>query len=138
MKRNLRIQSAVICDDIRHETTGKTILIGAYAGDLVFKAAGKAPYQIVKALWVQAEYISESEVIAELLVTYNGKKVMQARQPLPGGNKGKIIAIPAHRVSFGVSAPGSLEVKFREEGQSRWKVILRQPVRYRDSDPPTA
>lgn len=133
---DLRIQSAVICEDVRKEQSGKTILLGVYAGDMVFVTNSSGPFPTQKILWVQAECLSNESTMAEFQISYNDKELMTVKQESPSGKKGRVFAFPITRIGMSVEAPASLDVKFREPG-GRWKKILRQPIKFQSS-PPTA
>ena len=100
------INAVVVCDDIRREITGKDILIGVYAGNIVVP---QFPFKIRLAFWVEYEAERAGEHIIKLRLTYSGRTpaevTINAQIPAPG-----MAAMPIAGLEVNGDAPGELSI----------------------------
>lgn len=131
MPNKLRIQSALICGDIRQESNGTTFLVGIYSGDMVF--SGEPIYHTKQSLWLQMEALYNDACLLKIRGTFNNKKEIFSKDFGINSNiKGKIFSLSYKDIDLHFESVGILRVDVREEG-GRWRKILTQNVIAREN-----
>lgn len=130
-ERGFRIDSLLLCDDIRKEDNGKAIIIGVYTGDIVVP---KFPAALMLSIWLQghAEEDAESFSLRPELVTESGSDPKTSDTPFSGTGKIKVSAgdefiIVTEKVVAQVLEPGhiSMWMKF---GDKEWFELIRKKI----------
>lgn len=73
MSVDLKIETAVLCDDVRLEINGKLILIGVYTGDVVIP---KFPNSVSVMLFLMGQVISGGQIAPRVKVTDDSGTVL--------------------------------------------------------------
>lgn len=132
----LKIKSALVCDLVRVENTGKHIIIGVYTGDIVF---GERPGRIIPTFWIElVPFIQGGTMNLEARVdTPAGKAAQRADISLPVTNeKMALLIISTKRLE--ITRPGFLRLSLRPKNGRRWTNVLSKEVQFLDSLPPSA
>jgi len=130
----LETTAAIICDNVRHEVTGKQILIGVYTGTILVPSF---PAALTLALWLEQEPRRTGTVpFSVRLATDRGTVLFSAEMEF------EILAAeePATLVFGGIRVPltdpCALHVEVRE-GDAAWRTVKRKRVARRP-DPESA
>jgi hypothetical protein len=118
------IKSAIVCDLVRTEDTGKQILIGVYVGDI---SVSHIPSKINLTFWVDIAAIPNAEEIE-----------LEVRFDVPGADKPSLtsmfLALESEQnnllileATFDVLIPGPLVVSLRRQG-GRWIKALTKNI----------
>lgn len=122
---SIKVETALLCDDIRQEVSGKYILIGFYSGDVLVK---RMPIEIPMAFLIMLSHPATP-------ATYS----LEVRLDLPGLKRSEIMRTEISNETQALSAlelrvpniqfkePGRFRLLFREQGQ-RWKTIIAKNV----------
>jgi hypothetical protein len=95
---------AIFCDDIRVETSGKLLVIGAYTSDLI---ARSLPTDLTLTIWVRVYGLPEGVHKNTLALTLNGEEVFSADGELVMGKDMFVVEAVAH-AAFEAKGPGEL------------------------------
>ena len=114
----------VVCDDIRREASGKDILIGTYAGNIV---VAQYPFKIRLAFWVEYQADRAGEHVIKLRVTYSGKApgevTINAQIPESG-----TVTLPLTGLEVNGDAAGELTIDHLSDEQD-WQRVKTITVR---------
>jgi hypothetical protein len=131
----LKIRSALLCDLIRTEDTGKQILIGVYTGSVIFKAQ---PGMLLPSFWIEfippsqnASFEVEIKIEAPGLKkpqTATAKGTIEPRKPV-------VLAFTASPLE--ITQSGFLKLSMRPKG-GRWQNVLIKELEFLDSAPPAS
>jgi hypothetical protein len=131
----LKIRSAIVCDFVRTEDTGKHILIGVYTGDIIF---ARFPATFSPTYWLDLKpSVRDAEIEVEAKIDVPG-----AKKPIIGTlkmNVGQqdtgilVLSVPPIQIT----APGKLQFSIRSKGE-RWTRALSKEVRLKESASPSA
>lgn len=111
----MKIESAFFCDDVRQETNGKLIFIGAYSQDIILQSF---PSNLMLHLIICAKIGSAGPLKMEVEGTLNRQKIMGGELEMQIGKAGfGFLPIPIPTLA---TAAGKLAVRIRESGE-RWK-----------------
>lgn len=122
----MKIESVILCDDIRVEDTRKHLLIGVYLNDVVVSQFDAA---LIFRLWVQ--FYPDKEGDLSLEVRMKGTAI--DKSPLFRGiinidKKDELATLRLPQMPIIVTREGELEFQIREKGK-RWKTAKRISVR---------
>lgn len=126
----LRIDYAVLCDEIRKEDSGKLILIGVYSGDVMLKSF---PGKVALAAYVLGEALGQGEATIELKYSFkplSGKSkniLLRGRLSVDRLDQTREFTSPISRVPIEFTEPGTLSLDYRLDN-GRWRNILRKNV----------
>ena len=129
----LKPLSAVVCDEVRRETDGKDIIIGAYGGDIL---VGVFPTPLVLSLWISLETPGAGDIKADIRIVNSKKEVLaevKGIMTLDGRSQRSSLFTP--RLRFSVDKSTELRFQFRI-GDGRWKTVVSRNVRLRSSSGP--
>lgn len=127
----IRILNAIICDQVRQETTGKVILIGIYGPKLATDAKPSANATIGLCLWMEAEIPANQTCKAEIQAAIEAALGVEERKAF-----GQEIEIPAQAISFQqitiqfpcrIDFAHTLRFEIREPGKD-WHVLRRLEI----------
>lgn len=130
----LDVRSALLCDLIRTEDTGKQILIGVYAGNVIFKSR---PATLAPSFWI--EFVPP---------TQNSGFEVELKIEAPGMTKpqtatAKGVIEPRRAAVLAFSAPpleitqaGVLKLSMRPKG-GRWQKVLAKEVEFAEAAAPS-
>lgn len=122
----MKIESVILCDDIRVEDTRKHLLIGVYLNDVVVSQFDAA---LIFRLWVQ--FYPDKEGDLSLEVRMKGTAI--DKSPLFRGiinidKKDELATLRLPQMPIIVTREGELEFQIREKGK-RWKTAKSISVR---------
>lgn len=125
-----KISSAVLCDFIRTENTGKHILIGVYARTVEFTSF---PQVFAATTYIELE-VERGPIDLEFKVDFPGqKKEKIATRPLASAEGP--VSIIMGIAPFEIIGPGLLRLRMRARGARRWIQVLTKEIKLRSSDP---
>ena len=118
------ITAVVVCDDIRREITGKDLIIGAYASNIVLT---QFPFKIRLAFWVEYQAERAGEHLIKLRMTYTGKTpadvTINAQIPEAG-----MATMPLIGLEVNGDAPGVLRIDHFTDDEE-WHCVKTVTVR---------
>lgn len=123
---NIEVRSSVICDQIRREDNGKSILIGVYAGDLI---ANILPAVTILSFWVLTHADKAGPMAIEFRVLgVNGdllaEFVVQGEYAAKGFG-----SIPSPALPLQLAGPGWLKFEWRPKGTDDWRQFAELEIR---------
>lgn len=126
-----KITGAIVCDDIRHEVTGKQIIIGVYNTDMRLQAL---PVTITLCLWAQVENLRASDSKFEFRCDLAGKTVVSGDIgiKLPEGSTRASLPIGPFPVT--IEKAGKLRFSLKFEGSKKWQTATEIDVQL--AEPP--
>lgn len=122
------ILSAIVCDHVRVEATGKHILIGVYTTDIVVP---RLPIELPLMLWLQIDGDGDGENETD----YEFRFAFAARDKVKGGftvsrsNASERVAVPLGHLPVEFDEEGELRVDLRIAGAGRWRNHVKLPVK---------
>jgi hypothetical protein len=122
---SVKFVHCVVCDDVRNEANGKTIVIGAYTAGLTL---GRIPDDIFCCLWVSVIWSGEGELPVEF-------RVLNPSNRLAGGSKatyrsiyrGYESTITLRNLRVHVDSEGTYDIQARSFNQE-WESLRRLPI----------
>jgi hypothetical protein len=130
----LKVRNAVVCDLVRTEDTGKHILIGVYAGAILFDAF---PARFAPAFWLEVAPPDQEEINIQFKLDAPVAKklnVLTATLPLAEPVVGALVVNPT---LIEIIKPGRLALSVRLVGQ-RWTEVLAKDLDLKPSAPPAS
>ena len=128
----LKIRSALLCDLVRTEDTGKHILIGVYTGGIAFEAL---PAVFAGTAWVEFDSpVQDGEIKVEIRT-----EAPELEKPRLGSatlsieQEGSVLVLVGIQ-PIAVSAPGQLRLFMRLKGE-RWTQVLAKNFELRAPPP---
>lgn len=126
---NLRILSAVICDDVRAEDNGKELLIGVYSGTITVHAIPSLPLPL--RCWInmkiEGPYATRLQFRA---IDHNNEEMYRSETDTKTDDEvgeGSIILGP---ILFSLKDPkGYLKIDYKE-GERDWLNVITKMTRY--------
>ncbi|MCC0013847.1 MAG: hypothetical protein H6881_08220 [Rhodobiaceae bacterium] len=120
-----KVESIILCEDVRKEITNKEILIGVYSGNIVVKSY---PTMLRLNLWV------------ELLPDSIGERSLHLKVDTPSGNPPIEIdfkmdvndqitpgAVTIPKLAMNIERDGEIVISFKEN-DGEWAVVKRKKV----------
>lgn len=128
--RKIKINCAVICDDIRRENNGKDILIGAYSSMIVVHALPTLALPLK--CWISLEFRGPNVIKTTFKATdHNKQKIFEQTTNMGTDEKlgsGSFFFGP---IFFSLREPkGHLDIDFKEE-DDEWRRIITKEIIYR-------
>jgi hypothetical protein len=131
---SLEITSAILCDLVRTEDTGKQILIGVYTGDVLFE---RFPAAFAPTFWIGFKpSIQNAEMEFELRIEAPGPnkpRINPFKLPI---ERQKTVLLVVSVEKLEITGPGPLRFSIRLKG-GRWTQVLSKDVALKKSEPPT-
>jgi len=129
-KPPVKLDYAVLCDEIRKESNGKLFLIGVYTGDIL---VSDFPAQLALSALLHGFAYEKGEYLFEiryrLAFADSEKTVVQAKGKIQAQRSAPSeVSIPALRVPIEIVEPARLDLAYRLSG-GRWKTILSKTIR---------
>lgn len=132
MPDNVKIDSVLICDDIRREDNGKAILIGVYIGNITLSSV---PAGMMMSLWITGK-MTGREIPIDLKVeieaeeknncrTYEQKINVTNNEP---DKKTAEICIALMRIPVEINSEGTLKIKVKGQDSKAWKEITSKNI----------
>lgn len=123
MPAPLKIASAIICDDIRVENTGKYLLIGVYVSNVLVR---DFPSRLPLTFWTEVEPAKTGEFSAEMrVINVDDSSVLMNGQINFKFAKVATSAIAVPRISVEFQKPGSFEFQWKLDGTADWLAVKR-------------
>jgi hypothetical protein len=127
MNAPLEIRSVVVCDDVRRESNGKALIIGAYVGDIVLPSV---PLTLSLAFYFLGKGIEPGNGTVELRIEHTRSKepmgLATARAVVHNVPAGTSTALVLPGIPFEFDQPTELLISVLEDGQ--WREIDRKKV----------
>ena len=126
----VKLEYAIICDDIRKEDSHKLILIGVYTGSIQLK---KFPARMAIAAWLYGKADRAGETEIEVRYQLKFPKAKPAKIGLKGHIKvlsiddGPEFSAPVIKVGIELPEPGELTLQYRLEG-SGWRTLVTKQI----------
>ena len=133
MKRvpaQLRIDYAVVCDDVRIEASNKVIIIGVYGGSILLETF-ELPIRVSVWFFGVAPAPGEYPVELRLLILdERGKKAGQVigKMNVRAGGDDLAVGFGGGPMGIKFKGAGKLVVQARQSAKARWKTITEQRV----------
>ncbi len=126
---NIRVNAALVCDDIRQETSGKIIVIGIYVGDIIlFKFPSKLSLSFL--LLGTADSLEVSLEVKIEVPSSEKEKTKTYTQVIDNtrskDDKEFIIALVGAPITIG--GTGNMSIKIRPKGSKNWKEVSSKPI----------
>lgn len=119
----IRIETGLLCDDIRREDNGKMILIGVYGRNLV---PSSFPATFVISCLVIGVTEQMKETSLDFRAIFDGNVVWEAQGSSKADYLGKTL-IPLQNILVTANAPGRLEIAAKE-GDGDWEPFTFLPI----------
>ena len=121
----MKIQSAIVADDIRKEDNGKHIIIGAYSSDIL---SAIFPVYVSVMLWLEFYADHDGENSLEFRILDDKGKVYSSLTANFGiADCSKMASLVLPRMEIEVPTGCVLRWQMREKGK-RWKTIKSLPI----------
>ena len=119
------IESAVVCDDVRLEASGKQILIGVYAGSItIFQLPGN----IALTLWLDTTPLKREKLQGEArVVSDDGSALAQGKFQFDTTSpRERVLAL--ERIPMQIQRYGKIQFQIKMEGAEEWSIIKEMDV----------
>jgi len=123
-ERKIRFKYALLCDDIRQETSGKFIFIGVYGGDSIQFPVFPAQVALYLALFLESAGPCQAEIKMEARL--NGERMMGMAGEIGSNQEGEAF-IPLQFPPLTFKEAGELEIRLRLS-QGRWQKAISLDV----------
>ncbi len=129
----LKPLSALVCDEVRRETDGKDIIIGAYGGDVLI---GIFPVTISLSLWTSLETSGTGDIKTDIRVVNREKKVLAELKGI-SHVEGRVqrSSLFTPKIKLYIEKPTELRFQLRVR-EGRWKTVVSRSVILRSSSGP--
>ena len=132
-QQQIRVNYAILCDDIRREDNGKLLSIGIYASDILLQ---RFPGVMSLSLLLHASV--KKDIATALKIRYRAEfdnpeiPTYEARaggdlQVMKSDGSDEVF-IPVPQVPITVSGSGRLQIHYRLDG-NRWKLLLSKGIK---------
>ena len=121
----MKVETILVCDDIRVEDTKKFILIGVYSENILVSEYS-VPFNL--SLWVQGYGDRNGEVTIEVRVLLNKKPIVRGEAVLIIKDYKEIVTMTFAAIPIRVEGDGMLTFQMREKDE-RWKTIKKLRVK---------
>jgi hypothetical protein len=129
----LKVKSALLCDLVRIENTGKHILIGVYAGEV---HARRRPFKFAPTFWLEVvPPVRGEEVELEIKLDAPGQKKSRRGIAKATVAEEDTIIISFTSPPLDIAEAGILKLSMRLKG-GRWRQILAKRVEFADLPSP--
>jgi hypothetical protein len=127
-----KVATAIVCEDVRIEKSGKHIIIGVYPSDIIIQ---ETPAQIPVLLWLQIDDVGSNDKSFDFRISISGKNIVKGKFIVSTRGVKNRATIPLGPFPLTINEEGDLkfDVHFSEGG--RWRNAITMPVKIR---PPTA
>lgn len=117
----LSVETVVVCDEVRHEDSGKTMLIGAYNHNIMFEEfpVSRFTFQI----WIQLKTEGKGKVPVSIRFKRDKKQIARGKMEIQINTKKNSLTactIPSPVLDF--KKPCQLEISLQFPGKP-WKTI---------------
>lgn len=120
----MKVENAIICDDVRKEDNGKHLIIGVYPNNMLVP---KFPATLAPSLWIQLYLDEENETAIEFRIVQDDGKVL--------GCGSGVLPVSLAQPATTILPPSLIEIQkkcvlsfqIREKGK-RWKTLKKVPV----------
>jgi hypothetical protein len=121
----IKVESVIVCEDIRKEINNKEILIGVYSGNIV---VASYPAMLKLAFWV--ELVPDSMDVHHLslkIESPSGNPPIEVEFDLSVKEANTAATIAFGNLPIAIERDGELKVSFKE-GDGDWSVIKQKKV----------
>ncbi len=123
----MKLISAILCDEVRREDTGKFLFIGVYTNDILVR---RFPINISLTLWVHLSAPGTEKVGMEIRIREKGKPQIDLSKGtgnLTVENPDKDLFISFPTTTVGIAEPTTLVFEIKPH-TGRWKKAIEIPV----------
>jgi hypothetical protein len=132
---SINIKSALVCDDIRQEVSGKFLLIGVYTNEINFK---NIPTNFSAQFWVEAEpWINDGDMEFEIRIDVPGKKAVRQNSLSMAVKREDLANIIVRAAGLPIKKEGYLTFWIKKKG-GRWQKLLSTKIGLLNSPPPAS
>jgi hypothetical protein len=132
---SINIKSALVCDDIRQEVSGKFLLIGVYTNEINFK---NIPTNFSAQFWVEAEpWINDGDMEFEIRIDVPGKKAVRQNSLSMAVKREDLANIIVRAAGLPNKKEGYLTFWIKKKG-GRWQKLLSTKIGLLNSPPPAS
>lgn len=128
----LKVSTALICEDVRVERSGKHIIIGVFAANIV---VAQLPAFFPFMIWLQIEEVDVGEIEFEFRARLSGHSLATGGFTTNHTEKRKA-TVPLGPFPVELTEKGDLTFDIKYKGRGRWAKALTIPVEVRT--PPTS
>jgi len=131
-KPPIRVDYAILCDDIRQEANGKLILIGIYTGDILIS---EFPAKLSLCILLHGRAGTGSSVTME--IRYRAKFedaetyeiTARGEMNMTGTEESNEFYVPLPRMPIEIRNEGVLSIDYRIDDNRRWKSLFNKNIR---------
>ena len=121
----MKFKNVIICDDVRTENSGKDIIIGVYAENIIVP---KFPANILLCLWTQFFLNRNGDIPVSFRIQKNKTDLFFYKGMLQVNNYKKIGTMRFPGIPLQVNAEGVLVFQMKEE-KKKWITIKEIPIK---------
>jgi len=134
-KSTLKINSVIVCDDIRNEDNGKSIIIGTYTGDIVLQTI---PSNLQLSFWIMGSSNSDDHEIQFKIgvagtdkkdsVAVEQKVILKSNPDLKTPLEDVEFVLALIKVPLKIKGEGEFYVKMKHQKNKSWKTLTSKKV----------
>lgn len=134
-KPSVKVDYAILCDDIRQEKNGKLILIGIYSGDILLR---DFPSNLLLSMLLHGKASADCSITIEIRYRVEFENAepyevfAKGEMQIKGTEEPNEFYVPLPRVPIEFSGAGNLSVACRIDSK-RWKTLLNKNIKPLDS-----
>lgn len=134
-KQLVKIDYAILCDDIRQENNGKLIIIGMYSGDIL---VSNLPGSILVATLLHGHADADSSITIEVRFRAEFDDAdpftvaAEGNLEIRGTDRSKEFFTPLPKMMIEARGKGEISFDYRLD-KKRWKTLLRKRINRRDT-----
>ena len=126
---DLDFEIALLCDDVRREQSGKDILIGVYAGDVLVP---QLPIQIPIACWLLVKPKKTGDLEFDLRIKAPGSAPpFEMKVVANVSDSSEPFAFFSPPIGIRIESEGSMQIFGKPKSSQKWKNILTKKIVYR-------
>lgn len=123
--QDMKILSALICDDVRREDNGKEILIGVYSGSILIPTI---PANIMLTAWINMEVHGPCEFDFEIRVLDpSDRQIAHGKVHVASSEAHDLSSMALPRFPINAEKEGWLKIQSRKNG-GRWRNIIKRRI----------
>ena len=125
----VKVLSAVVCDDVRQESTGKDLLIGVYSGTIAVHILPSPPVSL--RCWINFEARGSGTAKVNFrVVDHKNQTLIQSETNMQVQDQLSFGSIPIGPFVYVLKDPeGSFKVEYKYEGKN-WETLITKKVKY--------
>jgi hypothetical protein len=123
---DFKAEAVIICDEVRTEINGKSIIIGVYSGDIVM--GGPPPGMLGLTFYIEFSLKNAGEHSLGFKVEVAGERVFETKSPKLVLTADQTWSVPVGPHPIAIPATGALKLSMRLD-EGKWKLIKSKNVR---------